>query len=185
MSDYSIPEIAGKIFELLEPLDSDDRKRVVSGCMAMLGEDSIASNSRQVNIDTAEKEDPQFGRKAARWMKQNQLNLDHLEEVFHFHGDGTVEVLEIDVPGSNKRQKTLNAYLLVGAAALLANDTPTMSENEVVDFCKRVGCHDSSNHAGTRDMLGNRTTGSKQSGFTLTVPGQKEAADVIKSVSAG
>lgn len=182
MSDYSIPEIARKLYDLLEPLESEDRMKAVTGCMAMLGETMPSRRPSSVE-DVSKEEGWPFERKATRWIQQNGLTREHLDEVFHFHEDGSVEVLEINIPGNSKRAKTINAYMLFGAASLLASDEPTMTEKDVVALCKRVGCHDTANHAGTRDMLGNKTTGSKQTGFTLTVPGQKEAAEIIKQVS--
>ena len=46
----------------------------------------------------------------ARWMEQNGVSQDELDRAFHFHGDGSFDLL--DAPGSNKKEKTLNTYIL-------------------------------------------------------------------------
>lgn len=187
----SIPAIAGEIYELLEPLESVERKRVVASALTLLGEET-QTQPQNKNTDPrgnpnpgAEDEgDNTFGGKATRWMSQNSITMANIEEVFHAD-NGDVEVIAGDIPGNGKRAQSLNCYLLVGARSLLANDEPKFADDEVVALCKSMGCHDRPNHAKTRGELGNTVAGSKSAGYSLPAPGLKAAAKIIKEMSVG
>lgn len=185
MSKESVPSVAVKVFELLEPLDPDVRQRVVIGALAMLGDTppglrAFAGSGPGQDGDTV----ADFGSKANRWLKRHNLTLEQLEHAFHFGDDGAVEVLEGTVPGDGMKGQSTTAYLLLGVRHLLADDEPKFTDGDAVALCKRLGCHDSSNHAATRRDLGNRVTGSKKDGFTLTTPGLREAAEIVKKMAA-
>ena len=95
---------------------------------------------------------------------------------------GKVDLI-VSPPGKSVREQTLNAYVLIGAQHFLQNDEAKFSEADAVGLCKRTGCHDQANHAINRTRLGNRVTGSKDSGYTLTVPGLEQAAALIKTLA--
>jgi len=187
----SIPAIAGEIYNLLEPLESTERNRVVASALTMLGEETQiekpkSSNSinQSLNHDQDNSENNSaLGIKAKRWIKQNSVQMESIEEVFHIDG-GDVEVITGDVPGNGKRVKTINCYLLVGIQSLLAVDEPKFSEEKAVELCRNMGCHDSANHSKTRSDFGNTVAGSKSSGYTLPAPGLKAAAQLIKEMAS-
>jgi hypothetical protein len=110
------------------------------------------------------------------------LTDELLERVFHF--DGQCELIAAP-PGTNKREQTINAYVLIGVQHLLQSDDSKFSDAAAVALCKRLGCYDQANHALTRTKFGNRLTGSKDSGYTLTVPGLDQAATLIKTIGSG
>jgi len=185
-----LPDIAAKIYDLLDPLESSDRTKVLQGVLGLLGASAVSESP----ITPAGAPSPSglgssaisrrvSGPKAQAWLRKHLVTDEQLERVFHF--DGKVELIATP-PGGNKREQTVNAYILLGLQHLLQDDEPKFSEEAAVDLCKRLGCYDSPNHAQTRTKFGNRVTGSKASGFTLTVPGLDEAANLVKTfASAG
>ncbi|MDB4955926.1 MAG: hypothetical protein JWO36_3495 [Myxococcales bacterium] len=65
---------------------------------------------------------------------------------------------------------------------MLRTGEPKFSDEEAVSLCKREGCYDRANHAMTRNQLGKRVTGDKESAFTLTTLGLEQAARLIQSM---
>ena len=125
-STKPLPELVSEIFTLLEPLDADDRSRVVQSALALLGDGAQALGVGAPATDVADTE-RSFGPKATRWLEQNQVSFSDLEETFLLDG-AAVEVIASDVPGSGKKQKTHNCYLLEGVARFLATDEPRFAD---------------------------------------------------------
>lgn len=181
-----LPDVVAKIYDLLEPLEAADRARVLQSVSGLLGDVPITSGTgtptsmASGSSSTASPSGHARGAKAQAWMRKHALTDQQLETVFHF--DGTGELIA-SPPGSTKREQTINAYLLLGAQELLANDEARFTEAAAVALCKRLGCHDNANHALTRSKFGNKVTGSKESGFALTVPGLDAAAAAIKQLA--
>jgi len=116
------------------------------------------------------------------WMKQNGITAEQLQHVFHFSGAG-VEIIAPDFPGKNKKQKTYNAYVVEGIAQLLATGEPHFTDKVARALCERAGCFDSANHATHMNNKGNEFAGSKDKGWTLTAPGLKKGAALVKELS--
>ncbi len=183
MSSEDIPKTAAELFKLLSPLSAEDRQKVVRGALAMLGEPTVVAAPYGGDSPGDEPSDlSDLGPRALRWLKKFSISPEQLEHVFHFDG-GTVDLLDIEVPGNSKKSKTINSYLLVGAKQFLATDDPKFDDKSAMKYCKRVGCHDTANHALNRAALGNKVTGNKSSSFSLSTPGLKAAADVIKQAA--
>lgn len=178
----SLPEVVRGVYDLLEPLESEDRKKVVGSVMTLFGDETPAISKGEAQVGGEFDGAARFGSKAKRWMKQNEISEIAIEDVFHGEGN-EVEVIASDIPGRGKRGKTHNCYLLTGIRLLLATDEATFSENEAVALCRNMGCHDRANHAKSRSELGNIVAGSKSSGFKLPAPGLRAAATLIKSMS--
>ncbi len=115
-------------------------------------------------------------------MKQNSISTEQLQQVFH-RGDGTVEVIAAQLPGRNKKDQTYSAYLLTGVGQLLLNGNPAFDDKAARALCETAGCYDPNNHSTILKDRGNEFTGSKDRGWTLTAPGMKRAADLIKDAS--
>jgi hypothetical protein len=116
-------------------------------------------------------------------MSQYGIGEAAISELFHKDGD-KIEIIVSDVPGTGKKTKSHNCYLLSGVRALLASDEAKFSESDAVSLCKHLGCHDGANHAKIRSELGNLVAGSKASGFTLPAPGLRAAADLVKAMAS-
>ena len=183
MSGEDIPKSAATLYNLLAPLNAEDRQKVVRGALAMLGEPAVvAAPDGGDNLGDQSNDLSGLGPRARHWLKKFSISPEHMEHVFHFDG-GTVDLLDIEVPGSSKKLQTINSYLLVGAKQFLATDDPKFDDKSALEYCKQVGCHDAANHATNRTALGNKVTGNKGSGFSLSAPGLKAAADAIKKAA--
>ena len=179
-----LPQVVTEIYGLLEPFESDDRQKIVSSVMTLLGEVVKTAKSSTKNGDEGGDEGGggEFGSKAKRWMRQNSISDEMIDEIFHCE-NGDVEVIAGVIAGRGKRAQTINCYLLAGIRSLLASDEAKFSEDDAVDLCKSLGCHDSPNHSKTRGELGNSVAGSKSNGYTLSAPGLRAAATLIKEMA--
>lgn len=183
----SITEATAKVHAILEPFESDERRRVVNAALILLGDDTTAGSRKpQHQRNDHIKEDGvtdagDFPPAAGRWLKKNGLEIDTLEHYFHFD-DGNVQPIELPGDGKSKREKTINTYLMQGVAALLQSGTAAFDETAARDQCRKLGCYDSPNHGKYLKQFGNQITGSKSNGWKLTVPGLTAAAKLLKPV---
>jgi hypothetical protein len=190
------PEIdaIGKVLAALEPLDSAGRDRVAKWISAKLGMSSFGVGSKSpaadnkagnVNLTTSAHEGVEDGisnaPKVVLWMKQNDLTEEALSEVFHVAGEQTA-VLASEMPGKTDSERAMNAYLLTGAASFLASGSPTFADKVARELCSTTGCYDHTNHS--KRIKGKELMGSKDKGWTLTGPGLKKAANLIKHIGA-
>jgi hypothetical protein len=92
-----ITAITAQIFKLLEPLQSDERKRIIKASLTLLGEEG------NVEADASKKEEEQEGgntslpAKARTWMRTNGITQEQLGQVFHVE-DGTVAIIAAEAP---------------------------------------------------------------------------------------
>jgi hypothetical protein len=130
-----------------------------------------------------EQDDAELGTlspRARSWMSQHGVSAVELQQIFHV-ADGEVEVIAT-VPGRNKKNQTYNAYVLTGLSQFLATGTPAFTDKAARALCEASGCYDRANHAVHMKEKGNEFTGSKDKGWTLTAPGLKRAAELIKEL---
>lgn len=173
-------EITGKIVELLTPLESEDRVRIVQASLALLGES--AATLPKGTSGTAEQDDASmesYSARARAWMKQYGISAEQIQKVFHV-AEGTESIL-VTSPGKNRKEQVLNAYVLTGVAKLLSTGEPTFDDTAARAFCKQSGCYDQANHSVYLKGKGNEFAGTKDK-WTLTNPGLKRAAELIKEL---
>lgn len=181
-------ELALEVHNLLFPYPSEIRQRVIHSAMTLLGEEpaqqprAASLVSATVSMASDEFSDIQIGSKALRWISRNGITRSMLDEVFHFT-DGAVTISADCIPGASKREKTVNCYLLSGARGLLNTDVASFLDSDAMAECKRLACYDKNNHTTYRAAVGNKMTGKKPE-FTLTVPGESAAADLVKQIAA-
>lgn len=172
-----VTDIASQVVELIAPLSSEDKKRVMRAALLLAGEDvDVKSEEGTSASDDATGVVP----KAIIWMKQNSVTMEELGEVFHIDG-GTATLIAL--PGKTDKEKTLNVYLLAGIANLLTSGVATIDDKDARSICEGMGCYNSNHHSEYVDEKGNLFIGSKKDGWTLTMPGQKAAALLIKELS--
>jgi hypothetical protein len=172
-------DIVGKIVDLLTPLSSEERRRVVSASLTLLGEATNASAA----TETEDGGTITTSGKAKAWQNQNKITANHLGQVFHCE-DGKVEVIVGEMPGKNKKEKTLNAYVLAGIAQLLISGEAKFTDKDARALCSSAGCYDAPNHAATLKAKGNWFTGTKEKGWVLTAPGLKHAATLVRNLTS-
>ena len=193
----SITEIAGKMYELLEPLSSEDRHKCIKATMVFLGEEIVGSAKPSTHeSSSAENNQPNgkhrpaieiandFGEKLKRWMVKHQVDRGALDNLFHIEQE-VVELIADSVPGRSKKDKTINCYLLVGIKNLIQNDEARFADKEAMEFCQRTLSYDKNNHTAHRQALSSRASGDRSSGFSLTVPGLRDAAKLVKEMGEG
>jgi len=170
-----------KIIDALTPFSSEERHRVIQAALAILGEVQVRS------VDSASDETSRvvgdLPPRARAWMQQNSVTSDGLLQVFHL-ADGKVEVIASQLPGSSKKEQTYNAYVLTGIAQLLAGGDPSFEDKIARSTCEKYGCYDSANHSAHLRARGNEFTGTKDKGWTLTAPGLRRGAELIKEMQA-
>ena len=177
-------DIVKQMHDILHPLESEDRMRIVASVMVLLGESAPVCGVGGPGPQVAQGSGGEYNPQANRWVTQNSLSMDELEKVIHVDQD-TVELIAGKVPGSSKKEITVRGYLLVGVKNLLASGVADAPEAEVVAFLKNLGQYGETNHSTYRKALTNRVTGNKDSGFKLTAVGHREAAALIKLMAEG
>jgi hypothetical protein len=176
-------EIVGKIVDLLSPFKSEERGRVISAVLTLLGEVGSKHNrDKNGSFDDDDHHDTPINSsgKVKSWQKQNGVTGGQLAQMFHIT-DGKAEVIAGEMPGKNKKEQTLNAYVLAGVAQFISTGEPKFTDKDARSLCVAAGCYDSANHAVTLKAKGNWFTGSKDKGWVLTAPGLKHAATLLKT----
>ena len=119
----------------------------------------------------------------ATWAKQYGVTASELESVFHFEGNKTT-LIAAHVPGKNNREKVLNCYILSGITEFLGAGETAFSDKSARSLCEQFGCLDTTNHSKYLNEKGNEFTGSKEKGWTLTAPGKRRAAQLVKEIAS-
>jgi hypothetical protein len=177
------------LYDLREPADPSERKKALKAAMAMLGDDTAVTDQKPAKQtddegDGDEGDDgSEYPIKARQWMKRYDVTEEHINNVFHVE-KGSAEVVAHEAPGSSGKQKTINAYVLTGISQLIATGDPKFDDKAARAVCKSMGCLDESNHTYNMKGKGNLLGGSKDSGWTLTSPGLKSGAELVKGLSS-
>jgi hypothetical protein len=171
-----------KIVEILTPLPSEERVRIIRAASALLGEVQLPAGDGggDLHADAGDLND--LSPRARTWMKQNTITLNELLQVFHMTKDGA-EVIAAHIPGKNRKEQTYNAYILAGIAQLLHTGNPSFQDKPARALCESSGCYDRANHSIHLKNKGNEFTGTKERGWTLTAPGLKRGAELIKELN--
>jgi hypothetical protein len=108
VAQQSIAKITGEIVDLLTPLSSEERGRVITASLALLGETAVIKsyNSKPKEATDAEGGSP-LSSKGKLWMKHNAVTAAQLLEVFHFENE-TAEIIIGAMPGASIKEKVRN-----------------------------------------------------------------------------
>jgi hypothetical protein len=171
-----------KIVAILEPLPSEERTRVMGAAMMLLGE--AQPHAASMGGAEAAADDTiaptNLSPRARAWMKQNGVTSDEIQQVFHV-AEGVADIL-VNSPGKNKKEQTLNMYVLTGISQLLARGEPIFDDKTAREHCRTAGCYDPGNHSFYLKGKGNLFTNTKDK-WTLTSPGLKCGAEIIKELT--
>lgn len=186
MPEKKATEIVAEIVDLLTPIESAERLRIIQASLTLLGEASSAPTvaGRSNGADSPDDNDASasLSPRTRAWMKQHNVSQEELQQVFQLDG-GTADIIAGEILGKNKKEKTLNAYILVGLSKLLSTGAASFDDKAARALCVSLGCYDESNHAATIKDKGNEFSGTKDSGWTLTAPGLKRAAALVKEIA--
>jgi hypothetical protein len=188
MTGKKTTEIVSEVVELLTPIESEERIRVIQASLTLLGETFPVGPARaadggggQVAAEHDEGEISTLPARGRAWMRQYGVSLEEIQQVFLLE-NGHADVIAGEIPGKNKREKTYSAYVLTGLAKLLSTGTPTFDDKSARALCVSSGCYDQSNHSVIIKDRGNEFTGTKDA-WSLTAPGLKRAATLVKEMS--
>lgn len=175
-------EVTGAIVEMLSGFSGEERVRIVQAAMTLLGEAPVLASVPKGSSAEGASELGELPPKAKLWAKQNGITLEQLEQIFHMAGD-SVEIIAPGLPGKSSGEKSRNAYLLAGIAALLSTGDATFTDDTARIHCTKAGCYDKSNHSRFIKAMGNEFAGNKSKGWALTAPGLKNGATLIKELA--
>ena len=176
----TLAQIVGTIVDELSPLGSDDRRRAVRAAMMLLGDEALEPEVGQV--DEAHSEDiSAFPPRVRTWMRQNDLSIAAVQNTFHIE-HGAAEFIG-EVPGSTNKDKVRNAYVLTGISNFLGTGEQRFDDAAARALCERFGFYDSTNHSKYL-RAGSEFTGGRERGWTLTIPGLKAGANLIKEIGS-
>lgn len=182
MDKPKITETTARLVDLLEPFDSVERQRIVKASMMLLGEEPVLSQPGNKLTEAADSTESNYAPHAKIWMKQHQISADNLQQVFHV-AEGRADVIISEMPGKDQKAKSINAYILQGLANLLVTGDSKFDDKTARHLCAKAGCYSAANHSVYIKGLGNRIAGSKDIGWTLTSPGLKYGAELIKTLT--
>jgi hypothetical protein len=176
-----------KIIEVLKPLASEERHRAVEAALTFLGEKTTKAaepaGKKPTKADDEEDTGGQYSPEARKWMKQHNISEEELEQVFHFREEGGFVIH--DVPGKSGKDKMLNTYTLTGVGTFLTTSQRGFDDATARGFCETIGCYDKANHAShLKKAKHPEFTGDKSKGYTLTNPGLKRGAALVKELAS-
>lgn len=173
------------LYDLLEPAAPTDRKKAIKAAMTMLGDDAGVIDHKESKSESEEEADDSdlgLNKKVKTWMTRNSVAAEQLQHVFHIDGEN-VDIIADTSPGKNQKEQTINAYVLTGIAEFLKTGESKFTDKAGREACKKMGCYGDTNHATYMKKPGNVMSGSKDSGWTLTGPGLKAGAELVKALN--
>jgi hypothetical protein len=184
MTKDDIAGISTKLYALLKPLDSPMRKRAIRAALTMLGEEDADSGLDDLGKKREDRRDGgdhvNLPTRARSWMKSEKVTAEELGHVFDL--ENGAEIIASHAPGKNKKEQTINAYVLTGISQLLKAGDTKFDDASGRAAATSLGCFDRANHATTMKKKGNVLSGSKV-GWSLTGPGLKSGAALIKELA--
>jgi hypothetical protein len=188
MSDSDPPttDALTTIISVLKPLTSEERQRTVGAAMLFLGETAALTprrSSPEQLRDAVEEGIAEGGYSPhiTKWTKLHDVSAEELDHVFHFHDDGTFDLLH--APGKSKKEQTLNTYTLTGLGRYLTTNQRAFDDARARAFCETIGCYDSPHHAEYLKSRGGEFSGDKTKGYSLTNVGIKNGAALVKQAA--
>ncbi len=172
-------DVVAEIDRLLAPLSADERTRALAAVSALHGAAPPGAPAAVAPAAPVPAGTPNAA--VSAWMKMNGLDHAMVAAVFHVD-DGAAEVIG-GIAGATEKERTINTYLLAGVCALLGSGAPKFAEADAVKLCKHLGCHNRGNHANYRGAAGKALVGSREKGWTLTAPGLRRAAELVKEMA--
>jgi hypothetical protein len=174
------------LVDILKPLPSPDRKRAVLGALHFLEEDwvPLPRKKEEARLPEAPPEpNGAFPAAVQSWMKKNDLTAEEVEQVFALE-DGKINIIA-DLPGRGKRDKTITTYTLMGLGTYLHSGDRKFADEPARETCAQHDAYDGANHAATMREMKSELTGDKSNGWTITWPGLKKGAAIVKEIAAG
>lgn len=117
----------------------------------------------------------------AEFFSRFNISQEEWTRVFHF-GEGVYSIIVGDLKVKPKAGKQVRLALLLGVKSLLETGKPDISKDTLVEVCEKYSAYDSSNFASYMKKKKDLFL-PKGDGWILTIPGQEQAAEVIKELA--
>lgn len=117
----------------------------------------------------------------SRFCKQHSVDVALVGEIFDLT-DEVPAIIAHDLPGSTRKEKVQNLYLLAGLAMLFSTGEAKFSDEFARESCKEFGIYDSGNHSSYLKGIRQCVRFDKSEGNRLTQPGLRMAADIVKKM---
>lgn len=179
MNQKPLAQAVANVVQELENFSSEDRHRIISASMTLLGEAPTRIVPEGENVEPHLDQSGELPAKARNWMKQYGLTSEQIDQVFHF-GDEGHEIIA-SIPGANRREQVRNAYVLCGIGRLLTFGETKFDDKIARGICESGGFFDSTNHM--KYMKCSEFIGSRDKGWVLTAPGLNLGASLIVQLS--
>ena len=115
------------------------------------------------------------------FFQSHDISQDQWTRVFHFDGDSfKIIVKNLKEKPTSKRQ--IRLALLLGAKNLLETDEAFVPKDILIDICKKYNAYDSPNFSSNMKKQKDLFL-AQGNGWILTIPGQEQAADIIKELA--
>lgn len=115
------------------------------------------------------------------FFQSHDISQDEWTRVFHFDGDSfKIIVKNLKEKPTSKRQ--IRLALLLGAKNLLETGEAFVPKDMLIDICKKYNAYDSPNFS-TNMKKQKDFFLAQGNGWVLTIPGQEQAADIIKELA--
>ena len=188
-------EAMAVVLQVLQPLDPQMQGRVIRWVLEKLeiGDHLLIAASREAQGSLQQEQGVPVAASvssafrghalAMAWTRQNGITDLELECAFHQTGE-ELSVIAGHLPGSSRRERVLNCYLLAGACSLLSTGEANFTDQKARELCEEFGCLDTTNHSKYLGEKGNDFVGSKSKGWSLTAPGKKRVALLIKEIAS-
>lgn len=115
------------------------------------------------------------------FFQSHDISQDQWTRVFHFDGDSfKIIVKNLKEQPTSKRQ--IRLALLLGINNLLKTGEAFVAKDMLIDICKKYNAYDSPNFS-TNMKKQKDLFLAQGNGWVLTIPGQEQAAEVIKELA--
>lgn len=121
------------------------------------------------------------GKPKPEFFSRYSISEDECARVFHFDGNSWSIIIN-DLREKMTARKQVRLALLLGIKSLIETGQATISKDSLIDVCKQYAAYDPKNFALHMRKKKNLFL-SKGDGWLLTMPGQENAAAVIKELA--
>jgi hypothetical protein len=118
---------------------------------------------------------------AKKWISRNSIPAEKLSTLFSL-GVEEIDLVAKKIPGSSKREKLRNVFLLKGIAAYLGTGVARITYDQLKEAATHYNAYDAPNFAATIKTMASEASGSKEGGYTLTARGLTSATELIKEL---
>ncbi len=117
-----------------------------------------------------------------RWMLQQRVAQDQLDQLFHRDGEN-YHFIAPSMVGANNKDRSINAYVLTGLRSVLLGRGGRFTDEEARAICIQYGVYDPNNHSKLLNSLRPEITGHKASGWQLTARGLIKAGELVRQLA--